>query len=187
MSKRWFAAPVVLLLLAFLLAGCGIPQDKYNAAVADLSAAQKQLEASKNDLQTSAVKISDLTSSQDKIKSDLTAAQAKNVELSANLTSFQTQLASEVAANSALTQSDDSLKARVSSLEKRIPTLTYSTYTDNDKGFAVNYPADWDKQTLANTLVYYVGRGVPANLVVTSETLTQTMSPQAYFDNGKQN
>lgn len=187
MLRNWFVATIALVLMVVLFAGCGgIPQDKYNAAVADLGNAQKQIETAKSDLQTSAAKVAELTSSQEKIKTELVAAQAKNVELSANLTSKQAELASAQAANTALKQDNDSQKTRISSLEKRILFVNMTTYTDNDKGFSINFPADWEKQTLQNTLVYYVGRGIPVNSLVMNEALPQVISAQAYFDKAKQ-
>jgi hypothetical protein len=186
MLKKWFAVGIVLLLMSVLMAGCGISQEKYDASIADLAAVQKEIQTVKSDLQASAAKVSELTSSQEKTKADLGTAQAKNTELTMTLASKQAELSSAQAVNTGLKQDIEVLQTRNSWLVSRIPTLVYNTYVDNDKGFSINYPADWEKQQIANTLVSYVGRGLPVNFLVVSETLPQTKSAQAYFESGKQ-
>jgi hypothetical protein len=183
--KTWFVVGTVLLLGPFLLAGCGVAQEKYDTAVSDLSKIQTEMQSVKSDLQASVAKISELTSSQEKTKTELATIQAKNAELSANLTNKQAELTNVQGAYTTQKADIDGLKTKVSSLESRIPTLVYNTYTDNDKGFSINYPTDWEKQALQNTLVYYVGRGLPVNFLVVSEALPQVQSAQAYFDSGK--
>ncbi len=78
MKKQWFLVVMIFLLVPWLLAGCGIAQDVYDAVVSDLSKAQQELQSVKAEL--------------DKMKADLVAAKADLSNTEAELTTAKADL-----------------------------------------------------------------------------------------------
>jgi len=76
MVKRWFLVSVTLLLLG-LVVGCGIPQEQYDAVLAERDQAQQELQSLKAELATAQGQVSGLTSNLGKTKSELEAAQSE--------------------------------------------------------------------------------------------------------------
>ena len=128
MRKRWFLVGVMFLLVLWLLVGCGIPQDQYDATVSDLSKAQQELQSVKSELETAQTKVSELTSSLEKSKTELEAAQAKNSELTSNLGKSQTELEVAQAKNSELTSSLEKSRSELSSVRSE-----YSSFKSEAK------------------------------------------------------
>ena len=62
MRKRWFLVGVMFLLVPWLLTGCGIPQEQYDATTAELNTAKQELQSVKAELGTTQAKVSELTS-----------------------------------------------------------------------------------------------------------------------------
>ncbi|HEY87664.1 MAG TPA: hypothetical protein G4O06_06560 [Dehalococcoidia bacterium] len=105
MLKKWFLVGAMLLLSAALVVGCGgIPQEDYDAVVAerdaskaqatslqsdltaaesDLTTAQSDLTAAESDLNTAEGKVSSLQSQVSSLNSDLATAEARIAELEA--------------------------------------------------------------------------------------------------------
>ena len=88
MLKRWFLVGVMLLLASSLVVGCGIPQEEYDAVLAERDAAQAEVESLKSDLATVegnlATAEGDLATVQSQIsslQSDLTAVQKELAEI----------------------------------------------------------------------------------------------------------
>ena len=77
MRRQWFLVGIILLLVPWLVAGCGIAQEQYDAVVADLSQAQEGLQSVKTELAASQSKVSELTSSMEKGKAELEAAKGE--------------------------------------------------------------------------------------------------------------
>jgi hypothetical protein len=78
------------------------------------------------------------------------------------------------------------LNKRVLTMVSRIPTLTYNSHVDDDKGFSINYPPTWEKQSSSTALAFYQARGLPVNLAIFSETLSSMVPASAYFESVKQ-
>lgn len=83
MKKRWFLVGVMFLLVPWLLVGCGVAQEEYDAVVAERDTAQAELQSIKTELQSvkdelaaSQSKVSELTSSLEKAQTDLEVMQS---------------------------------------------------------------------------------------------------------------
>ena len=50
MAKRWFLVGGIMLLLALLMAGCGVAQEQYDTVVAERDSAQAELQSAKDEL-----------------------------------------------------------------------------------------------------------------------------------------
>ncbi len=50
MRKRWFPAGMTLLLVPWLLVGCGVAQEQYDAVVAELNSAQIKIQSLQSEL-----------------------------------------------------------------------------------------------------------------------------------------
>lgn len=93
MAKRWFLVGIILVLVLFLLGGCGIPQEQYDAKSAQLSEAQTEQQTVMAELAASQAKVSELTSSLEKGKADLETTQADLESTEADLEIIQDELA----------------------------------------------------------------------------------------------
>ena len=71
MGKRWFLIIPLLTLIILLASGCGVSQDEYNTAAADLGKVQQELLFVKSELEASQSRISDLMASQEEAKVEL--------------------------------------------------------------------------------------------------------------------
>jgi TolA-binding protein len=88
MLKKWFLVGAMLLLSAALVVGCGgIPQEDYDAVVADRDASKAQATSLQSDLTAAE---SDLTTAQ----SDLTAAESDLNTAEGKVSSLQSQVSS---------------------------------------------------------------------------------------------
>lgn len=77
MKKQWLMVGMILLLVLWLSAGCGISQEVYDSVVSEVSKAQQELESAKAELESFRAKNSELISSFENMKSELESAQAE--------------------------------------------------------------------------------------------------------------
>lgn len=99
MKRRWFLVGTMFLLVPLILAGCGISQEVYDAAVSDLTKAQQELQSARAEMETTKAQVSELTSSLGKAETELKTAQselgttkAKVTELTSSLDKAETEL-----------------------------------------------------------------------------------------------
>lgn len=128
MRKRWFLVGMIFLLVPWLLVGCGVAQEQYDAVMADLGKAQQELQSVKDELQTTQAKVSELTSSLEKAETKLETTQteldttkAKNSEMTSNLEKTQTELD---ATQAELLSAKSHLSAAQSTIETQEQTMT---------------------------------------------------------------
>ncbi len=83
MGKRWFAVVGILPLVSLLMAGCGIPQAEYDAAVAernrarsDLTEAKSQIETLQSEVESSRGQLSTLQGDYDILKQSVAKAKS---------------------------------------------------------------------------------------------------------------
>jgi len=70
-----------MLLVALLLAGCGIPQDQYDTVVAERDSIQAELESVNAELENSESKVSELTSNLEDKEVELEATQSELADI----------------------------------------------------------------------------------------------------------
>lgn len=92
MVKKWFLVGLILLLVPWLLVGCGVAQEQYDAVVSDLGKTQQELQSVKAELEATQAKVSELTSSQEKAKTELEATQAEHEAFKSDLNTLWTSL-----------------------------------------------------------------------------------------------
>jgi chromosome segregation ATPase len=71
MVGRWLLIGGLLLLVSLLFIGCGVPQQDYDAVVAERDSAQTELQSVKTELSASQAKVSELTSSIETLAAEL--------------------------------------------------------------------------------------------------------------------
>lgn len=92
MKKGWFLVGVIFLLVPWVLVGCGIPQEQYDATVAELDKAQQELQSVKAELGTTQAKVAELTSDLSKTQTELEAAQDEVSGLATSLEKNEAEL-----------------------------------------------------------------------------------------------
>lgn len=105
MVKRWLLVSVMLL-ASLLVVGCGIPQEEYDAVVAERDAAQAQATTLQSDLA--------------KARSDLTAVEAKLASLQEDYNTAKSNL---TAVESALAEAEARIAELEAAVEGQLPTM----------------------------------------------------------------
>lgn len=123
MKKRWFLTGMLLLSVPLVTVGCGVAQEQYDAVVADLSQASKELQSVRSDLVATQAKVSELTSSLEKTQASLKAAEAKNSELTSSLEKAESELQ---AGSAELTASVQKIQAELQAAQDKVSELTSS-------------------------------------------------------------
>jgi thiol-disulfide isomerase/thioredoxin len=162
-AKRWFAAG--LMLLVFLpVTGCGVPQEKYDAVVAERDAAQvevasfqSQLTGAQSDLATAQ---SDLATAQSYLttgESDLSETESDLSETESDLADAQAQISSLQSQISSLRSDLAEAEAQVAELEEVITAQEGSQVGNLSPDFQLR---DLDGETVSLTEL----RGSPVML-----------------------
>jgi len=126
MVKRWFLVGVMLLLASLLVAGCGVPQEDYDAVLAERDAAQAQVASLQSDM-------SETQSQIETLESDLADAQAQ-------LTTVQSDY-DKVNSDLAKTQDEiDALEILILALSGSLPTTEVEVIYDIEYGNAKGIP-----------------------------------------------
>lgn len=99
MIKRGFLVGMILLLSAWLLAGCGVAQEQYDAVVAERDSIQAQFQSASSELSTVQAELQSASSELDAVQAELEqaqaeveSAQAKNSEMTSNLEKAEAEL-----------------------------------------------------------------------------------------------
>ena len=116
MGRRWILVGIVFLLLPWLLVGCGVAQEMYDAVAADLSKAQQALQSVQAELEAAQSQVLELTSS-------LEETQAKNSELTSSLEKTKSELQ---AASAELTARVQKSQAELQAAQDKVSELTSS-------------------------------------------------------------
>jgi chromosome segregation ATPase len=124
-----------ILLLMWLMIGCGIPQEQYDAIASDLAKTQAEL-------QTTQAKVTELTSGLEKAETEAKANKAKNSELTLSLEKRQTELEEAQGKTSELTASLENTKSELEAAESEYASFkseTKSTWERFDKIIALEW------------------------------------------------
>jgi len=71
MRKRWFLAGMTLLLVPWLLVGCGVAQEQYDAVVVELNSAQAKIQSLQSELDSTKAQLQSMQIELDATKSEL--------------------------------------------------------------------------------------------------------------------
>jgi peptidoglycan hydrolase CwlO-like protein len=91
-KKIGFLVSTIFLSVSWLVVGCGIPQEDYDAVVAQLNSAQVDLQSTKAELQKAQANISDLNSKLSKSEDELKAEKANSSEITSSLEQSKKEL-----------------------------------------------------------------------------------------------
>jgi len=198
MSGKWVVAGAIALLISSSLLGCGIPQEQYDATLADLGKVREELKLAIGDLEASQGEVGALTTETGTAKTNLDAAKAKNAELTSSLEKAQSELNDALATNATLKTDAEKLKKemdatknKITTLKSQIPTLTYNTLANPTKGFSINYPVGWTVDTVSNPwkrlVAAYENLVLDMGFYVTKEDSPYTISLQLLTSGTEQN
>lgn len=166
MKKQWFLVAMIFLLVPWLLVGCGISQELYDAVsaerdslVANMQSVQGELEAAKSGLNSVQSELdsmkSELQSTKGELDITISEFEAAKSELDAKaseLSSTKSQLGSTKSELETTKSELESLKAQLLELVMEpesvpppsTPSIESLTYTNTEHGFSVKYPNGWD-------------------------------------------
>jgi septal ring factor EnvC (AmiA/AmiB activator) len=134
MKKRMFVFGVVPLLILIILCGCGISQEQYDAAMADLNQVQNELQSVKDDLQTAKAQLAERTASLDQAENELKSVQGE----------FTTEQAENLKLTESLEETETKLELKESELESTTEYLSFRDEVNNrwrllDAYLAINH------------------------------------------------
>lgn len=92
MRRIWLIVGVTLLLLPWLVTGCGIAQEQYDAVVAERDKAQAELQSTKTELQSAETELNSTKTELQSVKGKLSSSKAEVSELTASLGKTKTEL-----------------------------------------------------------------------------------------------
>lgn len=153
MKKQRFLVVTAILLVPWLLAGCGIAQEMYDAVIAerdDLSAKlqsiQSELDATKlklqsiqSELEGMGIELKSITGELDTAKSEVESTQGELVDKESELQSVQSELETlKAELEDALAQLIEAEAPEVTS-----PQVTGQTYQNTEYGFSCDFPEGW--------------------------------------------
>lgn len=168
MKKQWFLVVMIFLLVPWLLAGCGIAQDVYDAVVAErdslvaqLQSVQGELDAAKSKLQSIQSELKDMNIELESVTGELDTAKSEVESTQSELTAKESELKS---AQSELETVKSELEAALTQLVEAQapvapppPTVEGQTYTNSEYGFSCDFPKDWDIEEGVGVTVMFAG------------------------------
>jgi len=165
--KRWFLVGMMFLLLPWLLVGCGVAQEVYDAVVAErdslvanLQSVQSELDAAKSKLQSIESELEDMnielksiTGELDTTKSEVESAQSELTAKESELQSVESELETVKAdLEAALVQLIEAEAPEVTS-----PQVTGQTYQNTKYGFSCDFPEGWETDEGIDYAVLFAG------------------------------
>ncbi len=175
MRKRWFLVGMMFLLLPWLLVGCGISQELYDAVVAErdslvadlqsfqgeldaakskVQSVQSELEALKLELGSASSELESATGELDTAKSEVESAQSELTAKESELQSVQSELAT---VKSELEEALTQLIEAQAPVAPPLPTVEGQTYHNSEYGFSCDFPKDWNVEEGVGVTVMFAG------------------------------
>lgn len=176
MRKRWFLVGMMFLLLPWLLVGCGVAQELYDAVVAERDSLVADLQSFQGELDAAKLKVQSVQSELEALKLELGSASSELESATAELETAKSELGS---IESKLTTKESELQSVQSELEtvklELEETLTQlieaqapvappppevegQTYTNSEYGFSCDFPKDWDvEEGIGGLTVMFAG------------------------------
>ena len=167
MKKQWFLVVMIFLLVPWLLVGCGVAQEMYDAVmaerdslVAQLQSVQSELDATKSKLQSIQSELEDLgielksiTGELDTAKSEAEVAESELADKESELQATQSELETlKAALEEALLKLIEAEVPEVTS-----PKVTGQTYQNTKYGFSCDYPEGWEVDEGIDYAVLFAG------------------------------
>ena len=154
MRRRWILVGMIFLLLPWLLVGCGISQELYDAVVgerdslmAQLQSVQSELDTTKSTLQSIQselegmdIELKSITGELGTAKSEVESAQSELTDKESELQSAQSELETVKAELEAALVKLVEAEAPVA---PPAPAVEGQTYHNAEYGFSCDYPEDW--------------------------------------------
>lgn len=94
MIKRWLTVVLMLLSASLLVAGCGIPQEEYDAVIAERDAAKTQVTSQQMEIQTLQDDLAESQNQTETLEGDVAEAQSQIESLQSSVSAAQGQLSS---------------------------------------------------------------------------------------------
>lgn len=168
MRRRWILVGMIFLLLPWLLVGCGISQEFYDAVIAErdslmgqLQSVQSELDAAKSKLQSIQselegmdIELKSITGELGTAKSEVESTQGELADKELELQSAQSELETVKAELEA---------ALVKLIEAQAPAappppmVEGQTYHNSEYGFSCDFPDGWSAEEGVGVTVMFVG------------------------------
>lgn len=124
-NRNFLWLGTIFLLVPLLTVGCGVAQEQYDAVVADLNQASKELQSVRSELVATQDEVSELTAGLKKAETELEAAEAKNSELTSSLEKAENELQTTQAGSAELTASVQKSQAELEAAQAKVSELTW--------------------------------------------------------------
>lgn len=150
MLKKWVLFGMMFLLVPWLLVGCGVAQELYDAVVAERDSLAADLQSVQGELDAAKSKVQSVESELEALKLELESASSELESATGELDTVKSEL------EEALTQLIEAQAPVVPPPSP--PTMESLTYTNSEYGFLVKYPKDWDfTEGITDTIVVFSG------------------------------
>ncbi len=140
MRRKQFLLGAIVLLASSLVVSCGIPQEEYDAALAERDATQAKVESLQTEAESLQTKVESLQDELDKVQGQIKSIENDLSEVEGDLTAAQSQISS---LQSDLNNANSNLAAAEAQIAKMEAILLF--FDDFEDGDAVgwNLEGDW--------------------------------------------
>lgn len=151
MKKKVFLVGMIFLLVPWLLAGCGVAQEQYDAVVAETDKLQHELQSVKTELETTQAKVSELTLSLKKAETELETTQNEMVTKQTKVSELTSSLEKAEADNMALIKEKESLQSEYAAvndeltrIKKAYPLRHFNNYEELKNWVELHFVKKWN-------------------------------------------
>lgn len=120
MKRRWFLTGVVLLLAAWLVAGCGVAQEMYDSTVSELDKAKSEVETAREGLEAAEARVAEMAPTLEKARSEFEAARDELEVVRAQVAELAASVEKATADNSALDEEKERLQSSLTSVSDEL-------------------------------------------------------------------
>ena len=168
MLKKWFLVGMMFLLVPWLLVGCGISQEVYDAVVAErdsfvanLQSVQSELDAAKSKLQSIESELEDMNIELESVTGELGTTKSEVESAQSELTAKESELQSVQSELETVKAELEEALAQLIEAQAPVapppPTVEGQTYTNSEYGFSCDFPKDWGVEEGIASTVMFVG------------------------------
>lgn len=123
MRRRWFLAGMVLLLVAWTVAGCGVAQEIYDSTVSELDKAKLEADSVRAGLEAAEARVAEMAPTLEKARSELEAARDEMEAVQGKVSELTASVEKATADNSALDKEKETLQSSLTSVSDELAEI----------------------------------------------------------------